>query len=33
MDTKKCRHCKSEIPADAKVCPVCRKNKVKRYGL
>lgn len=25
--TKKCKHCKSEIPADAKVCPQCRKKQ------
>lgn len=30
MDNKKCRHCKSEIPADAKVCPVCRKKQGKK---
>lgn len=30
MDTKKCRHCKSEIPIDAKVCPVCRKKQGKK---
>ncbi|MEI3438412.1 MAG: hypothetical protein V8Q83_09625 [Blautia sp.] len=26
--TKKCKYCKSEIPADARICPQCRK-KVK----
>ena len=25
--TKLCKHCKTEIPADAKVCPNCRKNQ------
>ena len=24
--TKKCKFCKTEIPADAKVCPQCRKK-------
>ena len=24
--TKKCKYCKTEIPADAKVCPQCRKK-------
>lgn len=24
---KQCKHCKSEIPYDAKVCPVCRKKQ------
>lgn len=23
---KDCKYCKSEIPKDAKVCPVCRKT-------
>lgn len=30
METKKCRFCKSDIPADAKVCPVCRKKQGKK---
>lgn len=25
--TKRCRYCKTEIPADAKVCPQCRKKQ------
>lgn len=25
--TKKCKHCKSDIPADAKICPYCRKKQ------
>ena len=25
--TKLCKHCKTEIPADAKVCPNCRKKQ------
>lgn len=25
--TKKCKHCKSDIPTDAKVCPYCRKKQ------
>ena len=25
--TKICKHCKSEIPYDAKVCPQCRKKQ------
>lgn len=25
--TKLCKHCKSEMPADAKVCPNCRKKQ------
>ena len=24
--TKKCKYCKSEIPADARICPQCRKK-------
>lgn len=24
--TKKCKYCKTEIPADAKICPQCRKK-------
>lgn len=26
-ETKNCKHCKSEIPKKAKVCPVCRKKQ------
>lgn len=26
-ETKKCKHCKSDIPTDAKVCPYCRKKQ------
>lgn len=26
-ETKLCKHCKSEIPYDAKVCPKCRKKQ------
>ena len=25
--TKKCKHCKTEIPKDAKICPNCRKKQ------
>ena len=25
--TKLCKHCKTEIPADAKVCPNCRRKQ------
>ena len=25
--TKLCKHCKTEIPYDAKVCPNCRKKQ------
>lgn len=25
--TKTCKHCKTEIPAGAKVCPQCRKKQ------
>lgn len=25
--TKKCKHCKSDMPVDAKVCPQCRKKQ------
>lgn len=27
--TKKCKYCKSDIPADAKICPYCRKKQKK----
>lgn len=27
--TKKCRHCQSDIPEKAKVCPVCKKRQSK----
>lgn len=27
METKVCKHCQSEIPKKAKVCPVCRKKQ------
>lgn len=27
METKLCKHCKSEIPKEAKVCPNCRKKQ------
>lgn len=27
MKTKVCKHCKSEIAADAKICPNCRKKQ------
>lgn len=26
-ETKKCKHCSSEIPKDAKICPNCRKKQ------
>lgn len=26
-ETKKCKHCQSDIPKKAKVCPVCRKKQ------
>ena len=26
-ETKLCKHCKSEIPKGAKVCPNCRKKQ------
>lgn len=26
-DVKKCKHCKSEIPKKAKVCPICKKKQ------
>ena len=26
-ETKVCKHCQSEIPAKAKVCPNCRKKQ------
>ena len=25
--TKLCKHCKTEIPYDAKICPNCRKSQ------
>ena len=25
--TKKCKHCKMDIPKDAKICPHCRKKQ------
>lgn len=25
--TKQCKYCKTEIPADAKVCPNCKKRQ------
>ena len=31
-ETKKCKHCQSDIPKKASVCPVCRK-KQKHTGL
>lgn len=27
LETKLCKYCKSEIPYDAKVCPICRKKQ------
>lgn len=27
MKTKKCKYCKSEIPHDARICPVCKKKQ------
>ncbi len=29
--TKKCIHCKNEIPGDAKVCPVCHKKQISSF--
>ena len=29
--TKKCRHCQSNIPEKAKVCPICRKRQSKTW--
>ena len=26
-DTKKCKHCKSDIDKKAKICPVCKKKQ------
>lgn len=25
--TKKCKYCKSEIDAEAKICPICKKRQ------
>ena len=30
--TKRCRYCRTEIPADAKVCPQCRRKQKKGAG-
>lgn len=30
--TQICKHCKSEIPKDAKVCPVCKRNIKGGHG-
>lgn len=27
QETKKCKHCKTEIPKDAKICPNCKKKQ------
>ena len=30
-NTKKCRHCQSNIPEKAKVCPICKKRQSKTW--
>ena len=32
QETKLCKHCQSEIPKKAKVCPVCRKKQPNKVG-
>ena len=32
-ETKKCKHCQSDIPKKAKVCPVCKKKQKKNIVL
>ena len=27
IETKKCKHCQSDIPKKAKICPVCKKKQ------
>ena len=29
-ETKKCKHCQSDIPKKAKVCPVCKKKQLSK---
>lgn len=29
-ETKKCKHCQSDIPKKAKVCPVCKKKQLNK---
>jgi len=31
--TKKCKHCQSDIPKKAKVCPVCKKRQGNKLGV
>lgn len=33
MEEKKCKHCAMQIPAEAKICPHCRKKQGGRFGI